>query len=113
MLSQAAIRQYAIDAGDEARENGDEPFVYFNEDEVDLLQRFPFPFLGDYVPDGWELVETFFVDTSGFGTDHEPALSERQFREVLKDTIATHRHQGWAITEAGQFQAYVGQYRQV
>lgn len=66
------------------------------------------PSLGDYVPKGWELVETHFVDKSGFGAPGEPALTQGAFAKVI---ASAPEGDGWASTEEGQFQIYVNQYR--
>jgi hypothetical protein len=66
--------------------------------------RFPFPNIGDYRPDGWELVETLFVDKSGFGSPSEPALTIEQ----LLDRLVAGK--GYAIIEEGQFQLYLGEF---
>jgi hypothetical protein len=66
--------------------------------------RFPFPFLGTYVPKGWKLTTDYFVDSSGFGEAGEPALTIRQFLGRIKTG------HGYAITEVGQFQVYIGEF---
>ena len=66
--------------------------------------------LGDFVPDGWELVETHFVDTSGFGRSDEPALSFTRFAKLLATANPKY---GFAVTSAGQFPAHVGEYKPV
>lgn len=64
-----------------------------------------FPFLGDYIPKGWKRTDReFFVDTSGFGTRGELALTLDQF---LDKVLPSH---GYATTQHGQFQAYVAEY---
>ena len=68
------------------------------------LPEFPFPFLGSYVPKGWKLTHTYFVDSSGFGETGEAALTIRQFIGKIKGS------HGYAITEVGQFQVYIGEY---
>ena len=118
MMSLATIKAMQREAAYKAMAEKKTPFIYWNEGEVDEYERFPFPFLGDYVPEGWELVDQFFVDATGLGQDWEPALSVRQFRELLKEKIKESREKlghnpGWAIVEAGQFQVYVGQYQRV
>ena len=68
------------------------------------IPSFPFPFLGSYVPKGWKLTETYFVDSSGFGETGEAALTLHQFLGKIKTT------RGYAVTEAGQFQVYIGEF---
>lgn len=66
-------------------------------------QRFGLvPTIGDYTPRGWKLIETLFVDSSGFGECGEPALTLDQFYAKVKAGY------GYAAVEAGQFQVYVG-----
>ena len=59
---------------------------------------------GDYRPDRWELTETYFVDSSGFGQEGEPALTLEQF------IVRMVPGKGYATIEHGQFQVYVGEF---
>jgi hypothetical protein len=113
MMSLDYIRQMNQEAAREAAELGLEPYVYFDVAELHELAGFPFPFIGDLRPEGWELVDTHFVDSSGFGADDEPALSVRQFKALVEDHITRKDPNtlvGWAVIEAGQFQVYVGEF---
>lgn len=49
--------------------------------------------------------QTYLVDTSGFGLEDEPALTARQFLKKVK------KHKYYGITEQGQFQVLVGEFR--
>ena len=72
---------------------------------------FPFPFLGDYVPPGWTKTdEEWFVDSSGFGQESEPALTVVAFKKVLAEYVHDFPGRGFGITSAGQFQVYVAAY---
>lgn len=106
MMSPEMIRQMARRAAARAAREGKVPFLLEAEDIADFREgvRFPFPFLGPYVPKGWKKVQEHFVDSSGFGAPGEPALTASQFIERL--VIG----RGYAITEAGQFQVYVAEY---
>lgn len=108
MMSLSTIRQMQAEAAESAAAEGKTPFVTWPEDlaRIRVEGRFPFPFLGDYVPQGWTLQETYFVDATGMGLESEPALTVDQFLRVLEEFVG----QGWAITEAGQFQVYVGRF---
>jgi len=65
----------------------------------------PFPNLGDYVPDGYELDgNAWMVDTSGFGGPGERALTLTQLFDKLEIGKA------YAFVECGQFQAYLQQF---
>lgn len=81
------------------------PFIVEAED-LKAMPPFPFPFIGEYIPEGWRKVESYFVDSSGFGQPGEPALTVEQFLPRLKVG------RGYAVTEAGQFQIYIGEYVQ-
>jgi len=65
------------------------------------------PNFGDYRPKGWKLVETLFVDSSGFGSDNEPALTANQFIERTKKGL------GYAIVGEGQSQVCVGVFEKI
>ena len=62
-------------------------------------------FIGDYIPDGWEAIQNFFVDSTGWGRDNEPALTPENFLRKVKKGL------GYAITEKGQFQVYITEFK--
>jgi len=103
MYGLATIKSMNAEAARKAK--GKQPFIIKSAEQIDTFPPFPFPNFGDYRPKGWELVETYFVDSSGFGGDGEPALGARHFRSKLKIGY------GYAVIEAGQFQVYVGEFR--
>jgi len=106
MMSLEQIRALSAERAREAAEEGMEPFIVW-EDDLKAIPPFPFPFLGDYVPEGWKMVTEYFVDSSGFGEEGEGALTAEQF--ASKIVVG----RGYAVTEAGQFQVYVGEYEKV
>jgi len=58
---------------------------------------------------GYDLIKEFFVDSSGFGADDEPALTVTQFeRDLLNEIEDSGGVVYSSITRAGQFQVYVG-----
>lgn len=63
------------------------------------------PNIGDHEPDGFTETETFFVDSSGWGTEGGAALTTEQFIAEVKDD------RYYAITSTGQFQLYITEYR--
>jgi hypothetical protein len=79
------------------------PYV-MKEGNSEKFPPFPFPDLGDYRPKGWELVGEYFVDSSGFGRDDQPALSVSQFLSKLRIGY------GYALIEQGEFQVFVGEF---
>jgi len=113
MMSPEAIRSESDRAARRAARERREPYVVFDEREARSMQSFPFPFLGDYVPRGWEKVEDLFCDSSGFGSESEPALTQGQLRDKVCEYLALPDTYGFAVTEAGQFQVYVGVFKKV
>lgn len=81
-----------------ARKNKSQPYVAKVDGDEGVFKA---PFFGCYKPEGWELLEKLFVDSSGFGADNEPALSIRQFLGQVK------AGRGYSIASVGQFQVYV------
>ena len=85
------------------------PYVPFGLEEVD--QPFKFPNIGYHEPDGWEKVESWFVDKYGVGRESEPAITHRRLKEILDDYIADNPGHGFAITEEGEFQVVISAFR--
>lgn len=102
MASIEQIRAMNKEATEEAEEQVLTPYIAkCNGDEgVKGCVR-----LGDYIPFGWELVNTYFVDNLGFGASDEPALTFSQFLTKVKKGF------GYAIGEVGQFQVYIHEYK--
>lgn len=117
MRSPAQIKREQQEVAEQASRENKEPYVVWNEDEIDEFPPFPFPDLGNHVPEGWEYIDEreFFVDASGFGSSHEPALTIEQFKRKLKEFLEEHSDEvvGFGIYEKGQFQLYVASYRKV
>lgn len=63
------------------------------------------PQVNDATTKGFMEVNEFFVDMSGFGTEDEPAMTISNFLKEVKKGMF------YGIKEAGQFQAYVGEYK--
>jgi hypothetical protein len=98
-------------------------FVYQQEDEdefekPDLFiaaidkdeEVFSCPNISDFENieyDGWEIVETYFVDSSGCGAKDEPAMNPEQFLMFVKQDY------GYAITDKGRFQIYISEYQKI
>lgn len=104
MMAPEFIRQVNSDQATKAKFMSWEPMV-LQEPLARTLRTLKH--LGDYVPEGWDLVETHFVDASGFGEEGEAALTIDQFEALIRADM----NSGWAIVEAGQFQVYIGQFR--
>ena len=64
-------------------------------------------YIGNYIPDGWEVSQKFFVDASGWGRENEMALTPGIFLRKVKKGL------GYAITEKGQFQVYITEFKKI
>lgn len=105
MMSLDYIEQESRKAAAKASKSNKIPFIVEQEDIDfwrDYQRQLPFPNLGTYVPKGWEKVDELFCDSSGMGAENEMALTYNQLIEKLE------AGKGYAITQAGQFQVYVG-----
>jgi len=57
---------------------------------------------------GKKVVDTYFVDSSGFGSESEPALSVSRFTEIIDELISETDETLYAVLSGiGQFQVYV------
>lgn len=102
MLNIETIIALQDEASVKANKEKLQPLVaLFDKDEA----IFKMPNFGFYRPNGWEEVNTFFVDKSGFGSESEPALTIQQFLNRVREGY------GYAITEEGQFQIYITEFK--
>ena len=108
MLSYDYIQAEARKAARTSRGNGVQPasIESFNA-ETPLVFVRDIPFLGDRTPRGYKKIEELFVDSSGWGTDGEPALSVPQFIATLVKYQNERKPYAFSISEAGQFQVYI------
>ena len=111
MMSIEQVRAESNKRARIARRLGLESWAPIDADEVLCWGRCPIPFLGSYVPEGWELIDDFFVDSSGLGSDDEPALTYSRFKKLAAKRVTDQPGVGFAITEAGECQVYVGVYQ--
>ena len=102
MMSLAYIRQQNEEATATAEKEDLQPFVASHDKDPAV---FSCPSMGDYVPDGWEEVNSYFVDSSGLGCRDEPALTAEQFQKKVKHGY------GYGLGEVGQFQVHVREFR--
>ena len=106
MMSLSTIREISAKAARKAAREHKTPLLVELDDMDNLYEHLrAMPFIGDYVPKGFVKVGEFFVDATGFGSPGEPALTQQEFLRRVK---VGH---GYAITEQGQFQVYVGEYQ--
>lgn len=110
MWSLEVIKSLSEKAAYKSRRLGRVPYVIPDQEMIETFRRngqVPFCFLGDYCPEGWEMIDTLFCDSSGWGSESEPALTFNQMCDRLKPGL------GYAVIEQGQFQCYVGVFRKL
>lgn len=134
MMSLQQINEMSRKAEERAKARNSHPrqvgtYMAENHDRLAKHMR-GLPFIGRYIPDNFELVQRqeiaesrhvgpdrlasmacdepyLFVDSSGFGSMSEPALTFPEFIDLVKANPSY----AYAIVEAGQFQVVVGVYR--
>ena len=84
-----------------ARNNHARPYIALEDGDEGV---FKMPDLGCYKPDGWETSNKYFVDSSGFGAENEPALTIKHFLTLVK------KGRGYSIASAGQFQVHINEF---
>ncbi len=88
------------------------PFIPWDANEidvlgVDLLRQIPN--IGSLdVSDAWDEINTVLVDSSGMGSESEPALTIRGCLEFIKQQVEESSSRGFAIVSSGQFQVVLG-----
>lgn len=63
------------------------------------------------IPRDFTKIETLFCDSSGFGSESEAALTERQMISRTKQLMDEHKNIYAALTGIGQFQVYLTFYK--
>jgi hypothetical protein len=80
-------------------------------------RRFNIPFLGDYVPEGWEKVEEvepLFVDCTGRARAGEfHAITQFEFFKRVEEWVEKDLPYALGVIERGQTQVLVAVYRRV
>ena len=105
MYSPEVIADMSAESAVKARRSHAMPRVFFDQADRDARPG-NIPDFGDYRPKGWEMVEHRLVDSSGMGSENEPALTLRQYKAWLN----ANPESGFAIVETGQFQVVVGRF---
>lgn len=111
MIDLATLKAMSSERAQAAAKQRLIPFVPFDAAEIEGWDSFPFPNIGDHRPEGWELVDTLFCDSSGFGATNEPALTATQLKDKLLENVS-HGY-GYAVIQEGQFQLYVGVFKRL
>jgi hypothetical protein len=114
MYSGETIQKMSDEAARKARATKRQPMAFFDADHVERFfgrkTRDTFPNFGSYVPRGWTLHDQLFCDSSGLGAPDEPALTQEQLKAKILEDVANGNAYGYAITECGQFQLFLGRF---
>lgn len=111
MMSLETIRSMSDEAARRAKRAKKQPWHPETIEDITVDNLRKLPHLGSFTPPKWEDTEdNWFVDSSGFGSEGEPALTINQLVSRLKEHFATHPCAGYAIGDVGQFQLYVHAY---
>jgi hypothetical protein len=108
MMSLEAIYYLAEEQAQKAAAENRVPFVPWNQDEITSWPPFPFPNIGNYRPEGWELLES--VRVNKLGDDDGRSYGVDGLKRWCSGTVSANQGKsvGFAIIEEGQFQLYVG-----
>jgi hypothetical protein len=113
MMSLDTIRSLGRQAARESAREGRVPTIFEQDDITDALAaleagqvpRLQIPFIGDRCPRGFKRTDNeYFVDSSGYGREGEPALTMRGFLKAVRPGFA------YAVSQPGQFQVYVQEF---
>lgn len=108
MMSLATIRALSAETGTRAKRRKETPWHPETIEDITVDNILKITNLGSYEPGGWKRTDQeWFVDSSGFGGEYEPALTPGALVRAMKAYFATHPTAGFAITEEGQFQLYI------
>lgn len=92
-------------------EEGLVPYVPSGTEELDGFPPFPFPVLGNIVPDGWELAgQRWLVQTENIDGDGL-ALTGDDFRRCLTGYICRNPGHGFAVVGEDDGEAVVAAFR--
>jgi hypothetical protein len=110
MMSIQTIQDLSRKAARKAAREHKRPAMVELEDMETLETELSIPNLGDYRPKGYKLINTWFVDKSGFGSPGEPAMTiPRMFEKIRENGPGF----GYGMIEEGLFQCYVGVFKPV
>ena len=108
------IRKLVDEASIEARQRGLRPTLASEAAKnYRTSGRFNIPFLGDYIPEGWKIIdETVFVSTvvGPVSWNSSSAISQSELYNRIVEKLDD-GNVGYGVIEQGQFQVLVSLYR--
>jgi len=88
------------------------PFIPFTQYEIASCPPFPFAYIGNRPPDGWERTGTTWRVRTRRAGDEE-ALSCHAFKQSLRGYIRENPGHGFAVVDEDDCDAVVAAYRRV
>jgi len=104
MRSLKEIQNQSGEATKKARKHNLQPYIALCDNDKGVLSC---ELLGYAIPQGWQPTQSFFVDSSGFGSDNESALTIDNFIKEVRQGF------GYALTSIGQFQVNIQEFIRV
>ena len=102
MLGLSEIIKVNKKTGRQAKNAGRKPLLAKVNGKIAMI-----PDLGDYTPKGYKLINSYFVYSSDFGVEGDPALTIEQFlAKVVKGKY-------YGIGRQGQFQIDVNEFEKI
>jgi hypothetical protein len=112
MFTGATITALNAEAALKAASKNLVPFIPWDAKEVEVLGINFFrqvPNIGSLdVSDAWDEIDTVLVDSSGLGSEGEPALTLGQALAFVIEQVTESASRGFAVVSSGQFQVVLG-----
>jgi len=97
----------------QAVEEGIVPCIPSSTDDLDSWPPFPFPVVGNILPDGWKPAGQRWLVRTGNGDGDGLAMECDEFKRSLAGYIRRHPGHGFAVVEQDECEAVVAAFRRV
>jgi hypothetical protein len=94
-------------------EEGIVPYVPTGTEELDGFPPFPFPVLGNILPDGWEPSGQRWLVRTGNSDGDGLAMACDEFKRSLGRYILKHPNHGFAVVEEDDDETVVAAFRRI
>jgi hypothetical protein len=94
-------------------EDGLVPYIPTGAEELDCFPPFPFPVVGNILPDGWEMAGQRWLVRTGNSDGDGLAMECDEFKGSLAGYIRHHPGHGFAVVEEDEGEAVVAAFRRI
>jgi len=94
-------------------EDGLVPYILGGTDELDSCPPFPFPVVGNILPDGWELAGQRWLVQTGNSDSDGLAMECDEFKRSLSGYVRRNPGHGFAVVEENEGEAVVAAFKRV